>query len=71
MKVRFVKKRVGDDVFFVRKIKRHWWSRYKFWFYHGKEARYDYVGGVFYQRMEQNYDTPCKLNIDAPNVVTV
>lgn len=71
MKVKFVKKRIGNDVFFVRKTKTHWWQAYKTWCCNGKESRFDYIGGLFYQRLGHNYDTPCKSNQNAPDMVRI
>lgn len=51
MKVMFVQKQIGDDIFFVRKVKKHWWSRYKTC---PSDGRYDFISGVFYKRDHAN-----------------
>ena len=70
MKVKFVKKRKGSDVFFVRKTKNHWWQRWNVSLMpDGAWKRYDYINGIMYQRISGNFSKICLHNLDAPDVV--
>ena len=68
-KVKFVRKEVDGDTFFVRKYKRHWWQLWTTTRADGKEARFDYISGWMYQRMEQNYYTKCPYNAKAKRII--
>ena len=70
MVVKFVKKTIGNDTFFIRKYKHHWWQRWNVSLMpDGAWKRYDYISGIMYQRTSGNFNKICLHNLDALDIV--